>query len=61
MRVEFKEGWREVPDHLGKLLQGLETWTMSYQEAVEKANWKLAADYANKAQDDIIRAALRGD
>lgn len=61
MRVEFKEGWREVPDHLGQLLQNLETWTMTYQEAVEKANWKLAADYANKAQDDIIRAALKGD
>lgn len=60
MRIEFKDGFREVPDYLANLMGNLETWQMSYEEAVKKANWKLASDYANKAQDEIIRVAFKG-
>lgn len=57
-QVEFRTGFREVPDHLAAMMRHLETWTMTYEEAAQKANWKLAADYANKVQDRIIRQAL---
>lgn len=58
-QVEFRTGIREVPDYLANMMGSLETWTMTYEEAVKQANWKLAKDYANKAQDDIVRKALR--
>ena len=57
-KIEFRTGFREVPEHLAALMRNLETWTMTYEEAVAKTNWKLAADYANKVQDSIVRASL---
>ena len=57
-KVEFRTGFREVPDHVAALMRNLETWQMTYEEAVEKSNWKMAADYANKVQDSMIRASL---
>jgi len=57
-QVEFRTGFREVPDHLAALMRHLETWQMTYEEAVKKAGWKLAADYANQAQDKMVRQAL---
>lgn len=56
--VEFRTGIREVPDHLAKLMGGLETWNMTFEEAVQKANWKLANDFANRAQEAHIRKTL---
>jgi hypothetical protein len=32
---------------------------MTYEEAVNLANWKLAKDYANKVQDQMVRQSLR--
>lgn len=54
-QVEFRTGIREVPDHLAALMRSLETWRMTYEEAVQNSNWKMAADVANKAQADLIR------
>ena len=58
MQVEFRTGMREVPDYLAKLMGGLETWTMTFEEAVKKANNKLAYDFANRAQEAHIRKTL---
>jgi hypothetical protein len=57
-QVEFRTGFREVPDHLAAMMRNMETWRMTYEEAVDKANWKVAADYANKVQDSIVRQSL---
>lgn len=59
MRIEFRDGFREVPDHLAELMRGLPTYDMTYEEAREKANWRMVADFANKAQNDIVRKSLR--
>jgi hypothetical protein len=59
MQVEFRDGIREVPDYLAILMRGLPTYDMTYEEARDKANWKMATDFANKVQLDIQRKALR--
>ena len=57
-QVEFRTGLRDIPDHLAAMMRNMETWKMTYEEAVDKANWKVASDFANKAQDSIIRQSL---
>lgn len=59
MKREFRDGWREVPEYLDHFFGELETWTLTYEEALAKVNWRLASDYANKALDDVVRQALR--
>ena len=59
MKVEFRDGYREVPDYLAQLMGSFDTWQMTYEEAVAKTNWKLAADFANDAQAKLIRDSLR--
>jgi len=57
--VEFRDGKRLVLDHLADMMADLPTHTMTYEQAVEKANWKLASDYANKAVDDAVQGHFR--
>jgi hypothetical protein len=59
MQIEFRDGIREVPDHLALIMRGLPTYDMTYEEARQKANWKMVADIANKAQADAVRKTLR--
>lgn len=54
--VEFRDGKREVPEHLADIMASLQTHTMTYEQAVEKANWKLAQDHIEKVYDGIIQS-----
>lgn len=54
--VEFRDGKREIPDHLADMMATLPTHTLRYEEAVEKANWKLASDHVNRAADSVIQS-----
>lgn len=58
--LEFKDGFRMVPDHLADMMVSLKTHTLTYDEAVEKANWKLASDFVDRAYDSQIRNHFRG-
>jgi len=53
--VDFRDGKRVVPDHLADMMETLPTHTMTFEQAVEKANWKLASDYLDRAQDRITQ------
>lgn len=57
-QVEFRTGFQEVPDHLAAMMRNMETWKMTYAEAVDKANWKTTAEHLNKVQDGIVRQHL---
>lgn len=57
--VEFRDGKREIPDHLADIMADLPTHTLTYDQAVEKANWKLATDHINRAADNIIQSHFR--
>jgi hypothetical protein len=58
--VEFRDGKRWIPAYLADMMATFKTHTMTYEEAVEKANWKLAADYTNAAADRVIQGHFRG-
>ena len=57
--VEFRDGKRLIPDHLADMMGDLKTHTMTYDEAVKQANWKLASDYANNAVDKARQSHFR--
>lgn len=57
--VEFRDGKRMIPDHLADMMIELPTHTLTYQQAVEQANWKLARDHANRAFESVIQSHFR--
>ena len=56
MKVRFRTGEREIPDHLAVMMHGIETRTMTFDEAVAAANRKQMSDYLNGEQNKIIKA-----
>lgn len=59
MEVEFRDGKREIPDHLGYLMASLDTVQMTFEEARDAANRKLVSDRLNEAQSKVIVNHLR--
>ena len=63
-KVQFRDGDREIPDHLADMMESFETRAMTYEQAVARANWKMTNDFLNKAQSSIVQGHLnehRGD
>lgn len=58
VEVEFRDGLRLVPAHVADLLVKHKTYTMTYDEAIRKANTSMAADYANDAMKRIVSRSL---
>jgi len=57
--IEFRDGTREVPDHLAILMRGLETFRLTYREALEQVNGGFLRDWLNGKQDDLLRRHFR--
>lgn len=57
--LEFRDGKRLVPDHLADMMSSLPLHTLTYDDAVQKANWKLASDYADRAADRAVQSHFR--
>ena len=55
MELEFRDGKRQVPDHLGEMMRGLETWKMTLAEAIEEANRRMERRQLQSAYDEIVR------
>lgn len=53
--LEFRDGFREVPDHLVYLMNGMETFRLTYREALDQANQRVFSNYLNTQQDKILR------
>jgi hypothetical protein len=58
--VEFRDGYREVPDHVAALLAGYaaDVFRLTYEEAIELANKELVRQHANAAAERIVREHL---
>ncbi len=54
VEVEFRDGAKLVPAHVADLLERYDTTTMTYDEAIKRANTELARRVANDAQDRAI-------
>ena len=59
IEVEFRDGKRLVPEHLGAMMEGIETYRMTFREAVAAAEKKLLGDRVYKAQQALIRDHFR--
>lgn len=42
------------------MMATLDTHTLTYDEAVEKANWKLASDHIDRVADQFVKGHFRG-
>lgn len=58
-QVEFRDGTREVPDHVADMMIGLDTYKMTYEQAKSESDKKFARDILTKAQQQIIDSALK--
>lgn len=57
--MEFRDGKRQVADYLVRMMSGLETHRMTYEEAIKLANRNTEADWLNTAQGDMVEAHFR--
>lgn len=57
--IEFRDGQKDVPHHVGVLMKGLATHTMTYGEAIRIANQKLVMDRLNAAQKQLVNSHFR--
>lgn len=59
--VEFRDAVREVPDHLADLMAGIDTYRMTYDEAVIEVNRLLQRRPVDAAFDDIVKQHFLGE
>lgn len=57
--VEFRDGKRTVPDHVEAMLEGIETYRMTYKQAMKAAEGKMLGDRVYQAQQALIRDHFR--
>lgn len=57
--VEFRDGTQVVPDHVADMVAGLETFKMTYKEAIAAAEKRALGDLVGRAQRELIRAHFR--
>lgn len=56
----FRDGPREVPEHVEAMLRGLEVYRMTYQEAIAAANHRAEAAVVSKVMAKTISDHFRG-
>lgn len=57
--VEFRDGERDVPDHVALLLEGIETYQLTYQQAIDVSNQRLVKARLADAQKSLIAEHLK--
>ena len=54
MKVEFRDGEREIPDHLAEMMFGIETYRLTVDEAIREANKKMLDRHVSTVMDKIV-------
>ena len=57
--MEFRDGDRDLPVHLERLLRGLDTYKMTYKEALAAANRRAENDFVRKAMNKSLSDHFR--
>ena len=52
--VEFRDGKKDIPDHLAEMMKGLPTHQMTLAEATNAANNSLVGERFNRARQNLI-------
>lgn len=55
MEKTFRDGKREVPEHLAEMMAGMETFRLNFADAIDEANRRQMGEYLSKAQHDVLR------
>jgi hypothetical protein len=58
-QVEFRNETREIPDYLAEMMRGIETYKLTYDEAVEQANQRALGGHVERAFDAMRRDHFR--
>jgi hypothetical protein len=53
--VEFRDGEKDVPDHVAVLMQGLRTWEITYDQAMALAHQNQLRQALDATQRSMIR------
>jgi len=59
--VEFRDGSKMLPDYLSDLMVGLDTYRLTYEEAVAEANRRLERRHIDSAMGAVMRQHLKPD
>lgn len=59
-KVEFRDGERDVPDHLAVMMRGIETHTMTYEQAVKASETKMLTDRLNLEMKSMVADHFKG-
>ena len=59
--IEFRDGEKDVPDHVATLMKGLRTWEMTFEQARDAAHQNQLRQALEVAQRDIIRQHFKRD
>jgi hypothetical protein len=57
--IEFRDGERDVPDHLASMMHGLRKWELTYEQAKAQAEDRMTRAALERAQHDLITAHFR--
>lgn len=59
-KVEFRDGERDVPDHLAVMMRGIETHTMTYEQAVKASETRMLTDRLNLEMKSMVADHFKG-
>jgi len=59
VELEFRDGIEAVPDHVAILLRGVETHTMTKDEAVRASEDQMLRNHLDRAQRRLIAGHFR--
>jgi hypothetical protein len=57
--IEFRDGEKDVPDHVAVMMKGLETHTMTYEQAVRASEQKMVKDRLNYEMNSLVADHFR--
>lgn len=61
VEVEFRDGKRLVPGYLAAAMDGIETYRMTFREAVEEGNREMVRGVFRRGLDKAIIGHFRGN
>jgi len=59
VEMEFRDGKRHIPVYLASLMSGIETYRLSYEEAIQAGNRQAESLFLNAQQDKILAAHFK--
>jgi len=57
-KVEFRDGSREVPDTVAEFLESIETYQLTYEQAIQKMNNRFLEERLNWTQASTVAEHL---